>query len=497
MGEDVQKDILLQTFDIKKSFGANTVLRGINFALKKGEVHAMLGENGAGKSTFIKMLSGALTPDSGSILVEGKRFGSLTPSRSFELGIATIYQETSLYPDLSVAENLFVGRRVKRRGFLDWKTMVGEANGIFGKLGVKISPYVKLRDFGKATAQLVEIARALLSSAKILIMDEPTASLSASETENLFAVIEKLKEAGTSIIYISHRLDEVFQIADRMLILRDGMVAADVLTAEVDHGWVVETMIGRHVDQLYPHQYQKPGEVLLEVSRLTRSGVYRDVSFTVRKGEIVALAGLVGSGRTEVARAIFGIDRYDSGKVMISGGESARRQPWDVIDQGVGMVPEDRGRQGVILDLTAANNFVVASLRRLSHAGMRNFKRENDLVRQLVEELNLRPENAELLAKLFSGGNQQKIVIGKWLATKPKLLILDEPTCGVDVGARYEVYKIMDELVHNGMGILIISSDFPEIEHMADRIYVMRKGQIIKELPRGSGQELILKEAVG
>jgi ABC-type sugar transport system ATPase subunit len=496
MGEEEKKDILLQTFDIKKSFGTNDVLKGINFALKKGEVHAMLGQNGAGKSTFIKMLSGALLPDSGSIFVEGKKFCGLTPSQSFELGIATIYQETSLYPDLSVAENLFVGKRKKRHGFLDWKTMVSEANEIFGKLGVEISPYAKLREFGKATAQLVEIARALLSNAKILIMDEPTASLSASETENLFAVIEKLKAEETSIIYISHRLDEVFRISDRMLILRDGVVAADVSTAQVDHGWVVETMIGRHVEQLYPTGSRKQGEVLLEVSHLTHSKAYRDVSFTVNRGEIVALAGLVGSGRTEVARAIFGIDRYDSGTIRIAG-EEVKHQPWDVINQGIGMVPEDRGRQGLVLDMTAADNFIAASLERISHASLRNFKKENSLVRRLSEDMTLRPNNTGLPAKSYSGGNQQKVVIGKWLATNPRLLILDEPTCGVDVGARYEVYKIMEELVCKGMAILIISSDFPEIEHIADRIYVMRKGEITKELPHGSGQELILKETVG
>lgn len=489
-------DILLQAFGIRKSFGANDVLKGVDFTLRKGEVHAMLGENGAGKSTFIKMLSGAQTPDAGRIAVDGKSFAGLTPSKSFELGIATIYQETSLYPDLSVAENLFVGRRLKRYGFLNWKEMVNQANGIFEKLGVSISPVAKLRDFGKATAQLVEIARALLSDARILIMDEPTASLSASETDSLFRVIEKLKAGGTSIVYISHRLDEVFRISDRILILRDGVVAADVPTGEVDHGWIVETMIGRHVEQLYPRHFQKSGAPLLEVSHLTRRKAYSDVSFTVHGGEIVAMAGLVGSGRTEVVRAIFGIDHYDSGTVTIAG-EPVKRQPWNVIRQGIGMVPEDRGRQGIILDMTAAANFTLASLRSLSQAGVRNFRKEKELVRQLSEELNLHPNSPELASRSFSGGNQQKIVVGKWLATGPRLLILDEPTCGVDVGARFEVYKIIDELVQRGMAILIISSDFPEIEHMADRIYVMRKGEIVTELARGSSQTNILKEAVG
>ncbi|WHH57272.1 sugar ABC transporter ATP-binding protein [Petroclostridium sp. X23] len=488
---------LLKVSGIRKSFGGNHVLKGVDFALQAGEVHAILGGNGAGKSTFIKILSGALTPDAGKISFGGKELSELSPNEAFDLGIATIYQETSLYPDLSVAENLFVGREIRNKyGFIDWKTTIKRAEEIFERLGVKISPFAKLGDLGKATAQLIEIGKALSCDAKILIMDEPTASLSASETERLFQVIEKLKFDGTSIIYISHRLEEVFEITDRITVLRDGIIAGTVNTKEVDHDWVVEAMIGRRVEQLYSRKSHQSGEPLLQVKNITCTGAYENISFTVHKGEIVALAGLVGSGRTEIARAIFGIDQYDEGKIIMDGKE-LQSNTLEAIECGIAMVPEDRGRQGLILNMTAANNFCLSALPQISNYGVRNMSTEKTLISKLTKDLVLHPADPELPANAFSGGNQQKVVIGRCLAVEPRLLILDEPTCGVDVGAKSEIYRIMSELVSQGMGILLISSDLPEVEHIADRIIVMQHGRIVAELNGGANSDDIFCAAIG
>jgi len=485
---------ILSTSAIYKSFGGNHVLKGIDFTLNNGEVHALLGENGAGKSTLIKIISGALTADRGSLSVCGKTFESLTPTDAFELGIATIYQETSLYPALSVAENLFVGKRIKKGMFLDWKSMILCAEKIFNRLGVDVPVTARLKDLSKATAQLVEIARALSSNAKILIMDEPTASLSASETENLFKVIERLKADGASIIYISHRLEEVFRITDRITILRDGVVAGSVVTKDANHEWVFETMIGRNVERLNIRSESKPGGDLLVVERLSRAGVYEDVSFTVRRSEIVALAGLVGSGRSEVAHAIFGLEPADSGTVVVEG-EVLPNKTSEVVRKGIAMVPEDRAKQGLILNMRADDNFTLSVLPTLSRIGVRNFTLEKQTVEGLSASLLLKPNDPHLMAMSFSGGNQQKIVIGKWLAINPRLLILDEPTCGVDIGAKLEFYRIMNDLAEQGIGILLISSDFEEIEHIADRILVMRRGRIVLELPGKTSSGEILKAA--
>ncbi len=486
---------LLKVSGIHKSFGGNHALKGVDFVLNYSEVHAIIGENGAGKSTLIKIISGALRPDAGSIQIGNNKMSVLTPSKAFDLGIATIYQETSLYPDLSVAENLFVSDRIKKGIHLDWKTMVYKTAEIFERLGVEISPYDRLKDLGKGTAQLVEIGKALSFNAKILIMDEPTSSLSANETKRLFNVIRKLKEEGTSIIYISHRLEEVFEITDRIMILRDGIVVGNVLTAEVSHQYVAETMIGRHIKQLYHRHYnKKPGETVLEVSNLTRYGIYENISFCVKKGEIVALAGLIGSGRTEIARAVFGIDRYDKGSINFFG-KPMSKNTWDVIKKGTAMIPEDRSRQGLILDISATRNIILASLSRLSRFGFRNNRSENELVKRLVKSLTIKPNTPELPAMSFSGGNQQKIVIGKWLGVSPKLLILDEPTCGVDISAKLEIYKIMDDMVKKGIGVLLVSSDFVEIEHMADRTIVMQHGNIVGNLPRTAKSKDILQMA--
>lgn len=488
-------ETVLRTEKICKSFGSNPVLKGIDFVLEKGEVQALLGINGAGKSTLIKIISGALQPDSGTVFFAGEPVRNLTPAKAHALGIATIYQETSLYPKLSVLENLFVGKRLKKQGRLDWKGMEQKAEEIFARLGVEIDPHEKLENLGKAAAQLVEIAKALTVDAKVLIMDEPTASLSQKETEKLFAIVRKLQSEGTSIIYISHRMEEIFQITDRVTVMRDGKIAGTRKTCEADTEWVTRGMLGKEAENVLEKRHKREDEVLLDVQNLSSGNLFRNVSFQVCKGEIVVLAGLVGAGRTEVVRAIFGIDRYDSGAVYLKG-ERVKKRTWDVIRQGIAMVPEDRGRQGLVRQITAAENMVMAALPVTSKIGFRSRVKEKELVDRQVQDLLLNPATANLPGGAYSGGNQQKIVVGKWLNTAPELLILDEPTCGVDVGAKMEIYKLIEELAKSGKGILVVSSDIEETKLIADRIVIMRQGRIAGELSDGAGKEEILGMAL-
>lgn len=486
-----EQEFVLKTKDIYKSFGGNHVLKGIDFEVEKGEVQALLGINGAGKSTLIKIISGALAQDKGEVNIGGQITKNLTPAKAQALGVATIYQETSLYPQLSVLENLFVGKRLKKHGQLDWKEMENVARRTFERLGVEIDPYEKLENVGKATAQLVEIAKALTIDAKILIMDEPTSSLSKQETEKLFEIVRKLKKEGTSIIYISHRMEEIFQITDRVTVMRDGIIIGTKLTSDATTEWVTKGMLGKEADYVLEKKLKEKGEVLLDVKNLSAEPFFRNVSLQVRRGEIVVLSGLVGAGRTEVMRAVFGIDGYDSGEIIFKG-EPVKKKTWDVIKQGIAMVPEDRGRQGLVKEMSAAENMVMSALPALSSVGFRNSSREKERVAAQVEGLLLNPPSAKLDGGSYSGGNQQKIVIGKWLNTNPDLLILDEPTCGVDVGAKMEIYKLIEKLAEDGKGILVVSSDIEETKMIADRIIIMRQGFIAGELSNEADKEEIL-----
>ena len=485
----------LRTENIYKSFGGNHVLKGIDFELKEGEIQALLGINGAGKSTLIKIISGALNQDQGEVIIDGVKTKNLTPAKAQSLGVATIYQETSLYPKLSVLENLFVGKRLKKHRQLDWKKMESIASGTFERLGVEIDLYEKMENLGKASAQLVEIAKALSMDAKILIMDEPTSSLSKQETEKLFDIVRKLKQEGTSIIYISHRMEEIFQITDRVTVMRDGKIIGTKDTKEATTDWVTGSMLGKEVDKELDKKDRKPGEVLLDVKKLTKEKVFQNVSFRVHRGEIVVLSGLVGAGRTEVMRAVFGIDSYDSGEITFKG-EPVKKHTWDVIRQGIAMVPEDRGRQGLVKKISAAENMVMAALPTLSKGGFRDKKKEAQCVEEQVKGLLLNPPSAKLEGGSYSGGNQQKVVIGKWLNTNPELLILDEPTCGVDVGAKMEIYRLIIKLAEEGKGILIVSSDIEETQMIADRIIVMRQGMIAGELTEAFEKNAILGMAL-
>lgn len=490
--------LMLEAAGICKRFGLNYVLKDMNFQLRKGEVHALLGINGAGKSTLIKIISGAYTQDDGKILIDGQDMGKMTPARAMGSGIATIYQETSLYPSLSVLENLFVGRRKKKGPFLDWKAMEQKAREVFERMGVTIDLYAKVESIGKANAQLVEIARSLAVDAKVLIMDEPTASLSGKETQKLFQIITRLREQGTSIIYISHRMEEIFEVADRITVLRDGVAVGTRDVANTEVSWVTAAMLGKETSNDQQLGGHCSDDVLLEVQDLCNGKPVKHVSFVVHRGEIVALAGLVGAGRTEVARAVVGIDRYESGQVLYQGRPLKKGDFKAAIQDGIGLVPEDRGRQGLVGEMSAYSNFIMAALPKLSGvAGIRRKKVEAERVKALADSLMLNPNDPSATAGSFSGGNQQKVVIGKLLAADPELLILDEPTCGVDVSAKFEIYKLVDRLAAEGRGILVISSDLSEIETLADTIYVMRAGSIVKQLKRGASKNEILGYAIG
>jgi rhamnose transport system ATP-binding protein len=482
---------------IEKHFGGVHALKGVDFDLEQGEVHALVGENGAGKSTLIKILSGVHAPDGGRLALDGRPLEVRGPRQAQELGVATIYQESSLYPDLSVLENLFMGHQPRTRlGTLDWPRMQREAGEVFERLAIRVPPNTRAGSLSRAQNKLVEVARALLRRARIIVMDEPTAALPADDVDRLFEIVAGLSASGVSIVYISHRLDEVFRVADRVTVLRDGSRVASDRVANVDHDWIIRNMVGRTLENLYPHTPREPGRVLLQVRGLTRAGVFEDISLTLREGEIVGLAGLVGSGRSEVARALFGIDRYDSGEVLLEG-EPVPTRPWQAVDAGLALLPEDRAGQGLILPFALRKNISLAMLPRLNRRGFIDDRSELELARKFIDSLRIRTPGPHTPTHDLSGGNQQKVVLAKWLALAPRVLILDEPTQGVDVGAKAEIHQLIDELVQQGVAILLISSDLEEILGMSDRVLVMHGGRLVAELPRGSSAEAVMRPATG
>ncbi len=488
---------LLTMRGIGKRFGGVQALEGVDFTLQKGEVHAIVGENGAGKSTLIKILSGAHQPNSGKIVLNGEEVTLSEPRQAQDLGVATIYQEGSLYPDLSVLENLFIGHQIKKRfGLLDWQEMARKAEEVFGDLAIDLDLKARAGDLSRAQTKLAEIARALLRQARVIIMDEPTAALPSDDAERLFKLVKDLRSQGVAVIYISHRLEEIFEIADTVTVLRDGEKVGHSSVKEVDQDWLIQKMVGRELKDLYPRNRREAGAALLEVNSLTRTGVFEDISFQIREGEVVGMAGLVGSGRSEVARAVFGIDPYDEGSVTLDG-EPLPHKPKEVIAKGVALLPEDRSAQGLVLPFSVKNNVALPVLRSLHKNGILDEPRERKLANEFIEGLSIRTPSAYTPAASLSGGNQQKVVLGKWLASEPRVFILDEPTQGVDVGAKREIHRQVDELVQRGVGILLISSDLPEVLGMADRILVMREGHIVAELPQGVGPEEVMRHATG
>ena len=482
-----------------KSFGRVRALSDAGLALWPGEVHALLGENGAGKSTLVKILAGVHRPDSGELRVDGILRQFATPAEARDAGLAVIYQEPTLFFDLSIAENIFMGRQpVDRVGRIQYDAMHREVRDLLASLGVDLRADQLVRGLSIADQQVIEIAKALSLNANVLIMDEPTAALSLPEVERLFTIVRRLRERDVAILFITHRLDEVFALTQRVTIMRDGAKVFDAPTSELDTASIVAKMVGRDLESFYPKADVTPGDVRLSVRGLTRTGVFKDVSFEVRAGEIVALAGLVGAGRSEVARAIFGIDPLDAGEIHIAGKPLKPGRPAAAVQAGLALVPEDRRQQGLALELSIARNASMTVLNRLVRHGLISTKSERTLATQWGTRLHLKAGDPSAPVGTLSGGNQQKVVLGKWLATNPKVLIIDEPTRGIDVGAKAEVYGALAELVREGMAVLMISSELPEVLGMADRVLVMHEGRISADIPRAeANEERIMGAALG
>ena len=490
---------ILELRDATKSYGAVRALRDGNLSLRPGEVRALMGENGAGKSTLVKVLGGVVRRDSGDMLVDGESVDFHSPHDARDAGLAVIYQEPTLFPDLSVEENVVMGYHplgaLKR---IDRGSMRERVQSLLDRLGVRLDAERPVRGLSIADQQIVEIAKALSFDARVLIMDEPTAALSGPEVERLFSVVRTLREQGAAVLFISHRLDEVFTICDTATVMRDGAVVHDAPIAQMTPDDMVRRMVGRELNTLFPKQDARTGEVVLEVHRLTREGVFFDVSFEVRAGEIVALAGLVGAGRSEVARGIFGIDRVDAGHVEVAGRRLPAGKPAEAMRAGIGFVPEDRRQQGLVMDLSIARNVALTRLRALARSGLIRGGAEKQLAREWGSRLQLRFHRLEDDVGTLSGGNQQKVVLAKWLATGPKVLIVDEPTRGIDVGTKAEVHRLMSELAGDGLAVLMISSELPEVLGMADRVLVMHEGRLTGELSRAQAdEESVIRLATG
>jgi rhamnose transport system ATP-binding protein len=473
-----------------KSYGAVHAVRGVSLSLSPGEVRALVGENGAGKSSIVRLLAGVNRPDSGRVLVDGKPAEFHGPADARDVGVAVIYQEPTLFPDLSVAENVMMGRQPLSSGRrIDRRALRADVQGLLDRLGVDLDADEPVRGLSIADQQIVEIAKALSFDARVLIMDEPTAALSGREVERLFGVVNTLRERGAAVLFISHRLDEVFAICSTVTVLRDGEVTYEGDVGDLTGDELVRRMVGRELKQLFPKVEAEIGEPVLRVSRLTREGVFTDISFEVRRGEIVALAGLVGAGRSEVARAIFGVDKRDAGTVTVGDAEIKNGSPSAAMAAGVGLVPEDRRQQGLVMDLSVERNIALTRLQAIGRMGVIGRGAETQLAADWAERLQIKLHRFGDPVGFLSGGNQQKVVLGKWLATNPKLMIIDEPTRGIDVGTKAEVHRLMSELAAQGLAVLMISSELPEVLGMADRVLVMREGRLVAELSRGEADE--------
>jgi rhamnose transport system ATP-binding protein len=491
---------LLSLTDIRKSFSGVHALKGVSFDLRSGEVHALVGENGAGKSTLIKIITGAHQPDAGTLTVCGQPVTDNDPVRARRLGIAAIYQQPALFPDLTVAENIALG--LEPAGWwrpVQWRRRRERAKHLLARVGSRLAPDVYVRRLSMPEQQLVEIARALGADARILIMDEPTASLSDTEVDNLFRVIRELRGGGVGIIYISHRLEELPRITDRVTALRDGEVAGTRLVGEVTRADLIRLMVGRELSAVFPKQPAAIGDIVLECRGVgCASAGVRDVTLSVRTGEILGLAGLVGAGRTELARVLFGLTPADAGEIRFRGQNVFIDQPARAVELGIAYVPEDRRRHGVILDLPVAANATLAILRKIAAGGLLDFRRERAVAQEFVRRLGVKTASLDAPVGNLSGGNQQKVALARWLATDPAVLILDEPTQGIDVGAKAEIHRLMSELAGRGIAVIMISSELPEVLGMSDRIAVMHGGTVVGTLDRAAAtQEAIMELALG
>ncbi|WP_029144816.1 sugar ABC transporter ATP-binding protein [Microbacterium luticocti] len=476
---------VLELHDVQKSFGAVVALRAGTISVNGGSIHALVGENGAGKSTLVKIVAGLYQRDGGTFRFQGEDVDFTSTAQSKAAGVAVIYQEPTLFPDLSVTENIFMGRQpVNRFGRIDRKAMRREVERLFTRLDVVIDPDRPAEGLSIADQQVIEIAKAVSLDASLLIMDEPTAALSGKEVDRLFAIARSLRDEGRALIFISHRFDEVFSLCDTVTVMRDGAYVGTSAIADTEPDELVRQMVGRTITELFPKQPARIGEALLEVDGLSRAGVFHDIGFTVRSGEIVGLSGLVGAGRSEVVRAVFGVDPYDEGMVRVSGKNVPAGDPAAAMRAGIALVPEDRRKQGLVTESSVAHNITLAIRRRLARFGIITAAMENRAAKEWASRLEVKTHALDTVAATLSGGNQQKVVLAKWLATGPRVLIIDEPTRGIDVGTKSEVHRLLSQLAGQGMAVLMISSELPEVLGMADRILVMREGRITADIPR-------------
>ncbi|MBU7314084.1 sugar ABC transporter ATP-binding protein [Paenibacillus oleatilyticus] len=491
---------LLEMNDISKSFPGVRVLDQVTFNLTGGEVHALMGENGAGKSTLMKILGGIHRRDGGTVILKGTPCEIASPSMAQSLGIAMIHQELNLIPHLTVMENIFLGREFTygRSGMINWSKMRQESVRFLSQLGLSIDPGIIAGELSVGQQQMIEIAKALSMNAEILVLDEPTAALTDREIEALFTVIESLKAKGVGMIYISHRMEEIFRICDRVTVMRDGHTVGTDRVADTNIDKLVKMMVGREIKDRFPKIDVAVGEPKLEVNGLSLPGKLQDISFAVRSGEIVGIAGLMGAGRTELAKALFGVTPARQGEIRVDGRPVAIRKPVDAIRAGIALVTEDRKDEGLLLNLSVKDNISLPNLKDVSSFGFVSRSKETGISDRLISQLLIKTPNGEQKVGSLSGGNQQKVVIGKWLETNPQVFILDEPTRGVDIGAKKEIYDLMNQLVSRGVAILMISSELPEVLGMSDRILVMHEGRIAGEFARGEAtQEKIMHCATG
>ncbi len=484
---------LLEMRNINKGFPGVRALSDVSFDVYPGEVHTLVGENGAGKSTLMKILSGVYIRDSGEIIFKGRSVNFTNPRQAQEAGIATIYQELNLIPYLSVTENIFLGSELERGVLLDWPKMHEHSRELLARLHLDVDPRTPVNRLGVGQQQMVEVAKALHHKADLIIMDEPTSALSIREIDDLFAIIRDLQSHGVALIYISHHLDEAFAIGDRITVLRDGRHVATETTQAMNMETLIRHMVGRDLSEQFPKETVPRGAEMLRVENLTQGTRLKRISFTVHAGEILGIAGLVGAGRTELVRAIFGADPVDEGRIFIEGKPVTIRSPRDAIARGIALLTEDRKQQGLILQMTTRDNMTLSVLKNLTRGLFTNKRRESELAQRFIDSMAIKTPSQEQLVVNLSGGTQQKVVLAKWMATQPKVLIFDEPTRGIDVGAKVEIYKLMNQLVRQGVAILMVSSELPEILGMSDRVLVLREGQVTGILERqDASQEKIM-----
>ncbi len=485
--------------NIYKAFGTNAVLEGVNFDTHGGEIHALMGENGAGKSTMMNILTGMHKKDQGTILINGKEHSYTNPKEAEEHGVSFIHQEMNTWPQMTVLENLFIGKEMKNKiGFVRSKEMKTLALKTFKELGITMDLDADVQTLSVGQQQMIEIAKALMTDCQVLIMDEPTAALTDREIRTLFKIIQHLKTKEVAIIYISHRMEEIFEISDRITVMRDGMTVDTTLTKETNVDDVVRKMVGREISDYYPKKNAEIGETVFEVKNLSGTSGFENISFSVKSGEIVGFSGLMGAGRTEIMRGIFGIDPISQGEIILEGKKVQLKNPSTSIKAGVGFLTENRKEEGLVLDFSIKDNISLPSIDEFRVRGLIDTKTEDEFVQLLMKRLTVKAQNEDISAGSLSGGNQQKVVLAKWIGIGPKVLILDEPTRGVDVGAKREIYQLMNELAERGVAIVMVSSDLPEVLGVSDRILVVHEGKIAGELNRTEAtQEKIMNLATG